>query len=227
MPSPSDLAEFLAAAEVFILSGGAARRAGGINKSLIEVADDSGRSRPIIEQQLARLRPLFAGRITVITDRATDFAPFGLRTLPDFDEARPEDRFPLRGFARALAAARAWAFLLAADMPWPDADLIRRQAARILSAAAPASPGPPAAARIAPEISGLVLLHAGRHQPFHAFYHARLAGSARAAITREDRSLRAWITSEPAILTVPALDLLPDPAAVGRAFTGFNAAPSS
>lgn len=224
MTSPADIDAFIAAAHAFILSGGAARRAGGINKSLLHLPDPTGPERPIIEHQLQRLRPLFGSRITVITDRATEFTPFDLATLPDFDSALPEERFPLRGFARALAAASAppsgFAFLLAADMPWPDADLIRAQARRLLRDAMgeqASSPGP----------SGLVLLHAGRVQPFHAFYHASLAASARVALSREDRSLRAWIASEPSILTIPAEELAASAASLELAFRGFNTPPDA
>lgn len=233
MPSLRDIDTFLAAARAFVLSGGAARRAGGINKSLIRIPDGSGAARPIIEHQIEALRPIFSDRITVITDRPADFASLNLQTLPDFDVALAEDRFPLRGFARALSAAAdplrsgGWAFLLAADMPWPDVDLIRAQAERILDALASCSEAALTddATALAPAPSGLVVLHGGRHQPFHAFYNAGLAASARAALSREDRSLRAWIASEPAILTVPGAELLSDAAALDRAFTGFNTPP--
>lgn len=202
----------IAATRVFILSGGAAKRAGGINKSLMIIE-----GRPVIEHQLERLEPMFGPRVTVVTDRSDDFATYGLETISDFDAApSPEDRFPLRGFARALSEAGAgWAFLLAADMPWPDPDLIRRQAAWLESAGESGG----SACR------GLVLTQAGRIQPFHAFYAGALAASASAALGAPDRSLRGWIQSEPEIGVVRIEDLIPEAASRSRAFEGFNMPP--
>lgn len=186
-------------------------RAGGINKSMIEVE-----GRWIIEHQLERLATVFPDPPTLITDRGEDYASFDVRTLRDFDEAPAEERFPLRGFARALAAAEGWAFLMAADMPWPDPALIREQAARLAASSSEETPAP----------RGLVLEDAGHLQPFHAFYHGELAASARAALASEDRSLRRWIRGEPAIAVRPAAEFESAGKPGFRGFAGFNVPPA-
>lgn len=206
-PSPDSL---IASARVFILSGGAAKRAGGMNKSLIEVEGQR-----IIEHQIERLAAVFPNRPILITDRGEDYAAYGLETLSDFDEASPEERFALRGFARALAATgEGWAFLLAADMPWPDPDLIHEQA-RWLAARSGEGAEP----------QGLVLEDGGYVQPFHAFYRGTLADSARAALQAGDRSLQRWIRSEAGIAVRPSGDFEPAGRPGFRGFTGFNAPP--
>jgi molybdenum cofactor guanylyltransferase len=210
--APDPAADHLIArARAFILSGGAARRAAGVNKSLMRL-----RGRPILEHQLDRLRPLFASRITLVTDRAEDFAPYGLHTIADVDRAAPPDqRSPLRGLAHALAASDAWCFLLAADMPSPEPALIRAQAARLARETSGAAPP-----------RGLVILADGFPQPFHAFYHADLAASARAALDAGERSVRRWIRSEPAILVIDFEDLRTALAPHARPFEGFNEPPA-
>ncbi len=200
----------LSLTRVFILSGGAAKRAGGMNKSLIRIEGKS-----IIAQQIERLGPLFPSGMNVITDRPADYEGYSLSTFPDFEEATPEQRYPLRGLARALAEARDWIFLLASDMPWPSPELIRAQAARIAD-----STGEPKGPTL-----GLVLRSGGRIQPFHAFYHAALATSALAALSGEDRSLRGWIGSESSISILDALDLELDESVLSRSFEGFNVPP--
>lgn len=210
MSSVASVESVLASTRVFILSGGAAKRAGGMNKSMIEVE-----GRRIIEHQIERLGAVFSNRPTLITDRGEDYAAYGVETLRDFDVAPPDERFPLRGFARALAAADGWAFLLAADMPWPDPDLIREQAECL--AAAPM--------RNASVPHGLVLEAAGHVQPFHAFYHSRLAASARTALASEDRSLRHWIRGERGI-EVHSAEAFESVGRPGfRGFEGFNVPP--
>lgn len=213
MEADDPLAPFFADTRAFILSGGAARRAGGRNKSLMSVE-----GRLIIEHQLERLKPLFGSRITVITDRPGDFREYQLPTLSDFEsEAPASERYPLRGLARAIGAAEeGWCFVLAADMPWPEPDLIRAQAMWLNDAQESSAP----AAR------GLVLSTGETIQPFHAFYHGALAASARAALGSADRSLRAWIRSEPSIRVLPVAGLLAESSAVLRAFEGFNTPPA-
>jgi molybdopterin-guanine dinucleotide biosynthesis protein A len=210
-PNPMNAVKaLLASTRVFILSGGAAKRAGGMNKSLIPVE-----GKPIIEHQIERLATVFKLRCGVITDRPADYEKYDLSTLTDFDEASPEERYPLRGFARALAETAEWSFILASDMPWPDPGLIRAQAEWIVNAQRTG----------AREVSGIVLRTAGRIQPFHAFYHGSLAHSARAALAGDDRSLHGWIRSQPSIGIVDLSALAPEEKIASRAFEGFNAPP--
>jgi molybdopterin-guanine dinucleotide biosynthesis protein A len=211
MESAAPAAVILAASRAFILSGGAARRAGGVNKSLMLLE-----GRPIVEHQLDRLRPLFGTNITVVTDRAEDFAPYSLSTIADVDRsAPPDERSPLRGLAHALASAGDWCFLLAADMPWPEPELIRAQAAWLARACDAEAPRP----------LGLVLSSRGILQPFHAFYHASLAAPAQAALASADRSVRGWIRAEASIRVCDVETFAASISPAARPFDGFNAPP--
>ena len=193
-------------ADGFILSGGAARRAGGINKSLMRVE-----GRAIIEHQLERLRPLFGDCITIVTDRPEDFASRGVKCIPDLEIAGVE-RCALRGVATALAApGGAIRFLLAADMPHPDARSIRAQCERIHAAGG--------------EVMASLLKGARGAEPFHGVYRAEAAGSAIAALKAGERAMRRWIASLGAVATLGPADLGLDPAAIDRCLANWNAPP--
>jgi molybdopterin-guanine dinucleotide biosynthesis protein A len=196
--------------EAFILSGGEARRAGRMNKSLMPVE-----GRPIIEQQLERLRPIFDEKITVVTDRPEDFEPYDLRCVGDIEvEGAEGQKSSLLGIASALSqASSAWCFLLAGDMPYPDPEII----GRILKSATEE------VSYLAPWIIGL----RSREGPeaFHAIYRSRLAASAREAVAGGRLKLRDWQLSTAAGAYFSAADLgLPEDR-IERCLTNLNVPP--
>lgn len=193
-----------------ILSGGLARRAAGINKSFLLIE-----GRPILELQLEALRPLFAERIGVVTDRPRDFDGYNLACYEDIalPEARKGERSSLRGLASALGSADAeWVFLLAADMPWPDPGALRAQAGYLLKQQRPGS-----------EATGICLRSVGGIEPFHAIYNRGLAGSAaRALAAGEGLSLRRWIGREAGIIAATAGELGVAPERIERCAANLN-----
>lgn len=173
-----------------ILSGGAARRAGGINKSFMRPG-----GRAIIDLQLEGIRPAFGDRVFVVTDRPEDYAPLGLRCVSDAPVPGLKSRASLRGLLTALERSPTpWVFALACDMPFPDPQLM--PAARIGASGASGS---------AESITrGVCLRGAQGPEPFHSLYHRdlidRLRRRLEAAQSNADLSLRAWIADEPRIL---------------------------
>lgn len=191
----------------FILSGGAARRAGGRNKSFLQVE-----GRPILSRQIELLGGLLAGPLTVVTDRPRDYEGCGVATIGDPEDLGPE-RCGLRGLAAALGApGPPWRFVLASDMPWPDPGVIRAQLERV------ARDGP----------HGVCLNGPKGAEPFHAIYHASLAESARVALDRGDRSMRAWIAGAAGrIDVVGAADLNMAEDRLARCLANFNRPPGA
>src|SRR5438046_2103958 len=107
------LCEFMTTAA--ILAGGGGRRLGGVDKALIEIG-----GRPIIERQLAVLRPLFDEVLVVAGDPAR-YARFGARPVRDLSPGLG----PLAGLEAALAAASSDAVVVVAcDLPFLDAALV-------------------------------------------------------------------------------------------------------
>lgn len=91
----------------YILAGGKASRLGGRNKALIEVD-----GRPLI----ARLLEILGSRmpVTVVSDRAGDFAPFGVRVIGD----RTPGLGPLGGIEAGLAdSEKPYSLFLPCDLP--------------------------------------------------------------------------------------------------------------
>jgi len=122
-----------------------------------------------------------------MTDRPGDFEPWGLKCLPDpVGSQLPGDPSSLRGLAAALLAHPGrWCFLLAADMPWPDADLLGRQGLWLERRR-----------RRGRSPLGVCLSRPGGIEPFHAVYHASLAASAIRFLATGRRAVREWIAGE-------------------------------
>lgn len=207
----------------FILSGGEARRASGRNKSFLEVD-----GRLILEHQLDSLRPVFGDRICIVTDRATNYEPYGLRCIPDLpeldeledlgDRGDSDARLPLKGIASALASGLSpWCFVLGCDMPWPSEQVVRAQLGWLSTATEKESPAP----------LGLCIRYASRLQPLHAIYHASLAASAKKRLAAEDRSLRRWIDTESRISVLDSTELGLADSAFDRCFENFNSPPDA
>lgn len=97
-----------------ILAGGASARMGR-NKALL-----SFRGQPLVERQLATLRPLFE-RVLVGANEPGPYAPFGVEVVPD----RLGERCALTGIHALLAAAATeHVFVVACDLPFLSARLI-------------------------------------------------------------------------------------------------------
>ncbi len=199
-----------------ILSGGEAKRAGGINKSFMQIE-----GRAIIEHQLARLRPVFAERITIVTDRASDFASLGIECVPDRPIAGlQEERSSLRGLYSALSLEGGdWRFVLACDMPFPDMEIAEAQW-RALKMESEHR-----------EVRGATLYKTKGPAPNHAIYRADLAPTIEAILTapaaqkaakRRELSIRRWIESTPTILTLHPTDVGFDYARIERCLSNFN-----
>jgi len=96
----------------FILAGGKASRMGGRNKAFLLAQGE-----PILARMLAILGPRMP--VTVVSDRAADFAPFGVPVIAD----RMPGLGPLGGIEAGLAATdREQNLFLACDLPyltWP------------------------------------------------------------------------------------------------------------
>lgn len=159
-----------------ILSGGEASRAGGVNKSFLQVDEME-----ILEHQLERLEILIPReRIVVVTDRPEDYLMSGLRCVEDL-EFESLSRSAMRGFYSALAQApREWVFVLANDMPWPNERLIELMCERVASE----------------KLKGACLKRGEQLEPMHAIYHRSLAEELRERMMTGDSkqlSLQAWL----------------------------------
>ena len=213
-PSSANAASFVADPRLraFILSGGTARRAGGVNKSFIRVE-----GKPVIENQLDRLRPAFGDRITIVTDRPADYEPYGVDCIGDLDlPSAGGRRSSLLGIASALSAyAGGWCFLLSNDMPWPDMSILRTQWESL-----PGHALPPDGA-----LQGVCLESRRGPEPFHAVYHGALAKSAIVALDSDDKSLRRWIAQSVGPRTLSLADLGVDQSALERCLANFNVPP--
>ncbi|MBN2885311.1 MAG: molybdenum cofactor guanylyltransferase [Chromatiaceae bacterium] len=157
-----------------ILAGGAARRMGGRDKGLLDLA-----GRALIDWTLAALRPQ-VGAILISANRHLDhYGRFGYPVLAD-----DLDGFqgPLAGIRRAFQALRTpWLLVLPCDAPLLPADLLARLSAALREAHAP-----------------LAIAHDGtRDQPAHALLSQRLAPSLEQALADGERSLAAWQSRHP------------------------------
>jgi molybdopterin-guanine dinucleotide biosynthesis protein A len=158
-----------------ILAGGLARRLGGVDKGLIEIA-----GRPILARLIARLSPQCAVLVLNANGDASRFARFGLPVVAD----------EIEGFAGPLAGVLAGMDYAAAhfpsardllsvpaDTPFVPSDL----AARLASARAAAR------ARIA------VAASAGRPHHAVALWPLALAGDLRRALAEGERRVSGFI----------------------------------
>jgi molybdopterin-guanine dinucleotide biosynthesis protein A len=190
--------------EAWILSGGVARRAGGINKSFMPL-----HGRPIIEHQLESLKPSFSS-INIVTDRPDDFEGYGLNTFTDKFKRAPI--CAMRGLASALSQASTdFIFVLAGDMPWPDTEIAEIQLRRLQAA----------------KSLGCALRDDSGPQPFHAWYHIGMAGDLASSLKTRRLSLQDWILSNPAILQISAEELGVSRGRISRCLQNFNTLPSA
>ena len=158
-----------------ILAGGLARRLGGVDKGLIEIA-----GRPILARLIERLRPQCAALVLNANGDASRFASFGLPVVADEIEGSAG---PLAGVLAGMEHAAAHfpdAFDLLsvpADTPFVPADLAAR-----LAAAREA-----AGARIAVASSAARVHHAV------ALWPLALAGDLRRALAEGERRVSGFI----------------------------------
>ena len=102
-----------------ILAGGASRRMGR-NKALLPF-----RGKPLVRRQLDVLSPLFS-EILISANDPGPYAPFKVRVVPDHF-AEPCSLSGIHALLKAATAPRV--FVVACDLPFLNADLIRRMLA--------------------------------------------------------------------------------------------------
>ncbi len=130
-----------------ILAGGRARRLGGVNKGALTLGSSA-----IVDRQLEVIRTV-AAHIFVVGGAAEAWAVRGLRVVPD---ALPGTG-PLGGIWTALTASPAERTLIVAcDLPFISADLLRRMAAE---------PGDVVVARSARGLEPLCAIYSARCLP--------------------------------------------------------------
>jgi molybdopterin-guanine dinucleotide biosynthesis protein A len=201
--------------QAVIISGGSAARAGGINKSFMRLD-----GRKVLDHQLDRLTPVFADRIAVATDRADDYRGYDVKIVEiiQFVESAAQ-RSSLRGLVSALTPfAERWCFLLACDMPWPDAEVLAAQIEWLKSAANDAKRPP----------LGVCLDDGKRQRPFHSLIHGSLGEAARKRLAAsgltQPISTRDWLTAHPAVGVAKARDLGLGKKTIQRCLTNLNSA---
>lgn len=113
-PGGFDLQELFCCA---ILAGGRNSRFGGKHKCLFRLGEDL-----IINSILKVVRPVFKDVMLVVNDSEAFTGVQGVRLVPDLVKGQG----PLSGIHSALCHASApGVFIMAGDMPFPDANLIR------------------------------------------------------------------------------------------------------
>lgn len=152
-----------------ILAGGKARRLGGIDKGLAEIA-----GRPLVEWILEALRPQVDGIIINANRNRDAYQGYGYPVVAD-DFGDFEG--PLAGFAAAMAAAGTGAILtLPCDSPRPPPEL----AARLLQS-------------LQTEGAELAVAHDGeRLQPVYALLPVVLLDSLRRFLAEGERKIDVW-----------------------------------
>jgi molybdopterin-guanine dinucleotide biosynthesis protein A len=153
-----------------LLAGGLARRMGGGDKPLVEVA-----GRPLLDHVIARLGPQVDGLLLNINGDPARFSAWRLAYAPDPIPGNPG---PLAGVLAGMehfaARGMAWVVSVAADTPFIPENLVERlHAVR--------GPHP-----IAVACSG------GRTQPTVALYATRLAADLREALLAGERKIDRW-----------------------------------
>ena len=104
-----------------ILAGGLARRMGGADKSSLPVGGER-----ILDRQLSALRAI-TDSILVVGGAQGRFEALGLRTVPD---AVPAGGALAGIYSAIIASPHAWTLVVACDMPFLSAPLLRELAAR-------------------------------------------------------------------------------------------------
>lgn len=165
-----------------LLAGGRARRMGGRDKGLIDLA-----GRPLAEHALERLRPQVAEVLINANRNPDEYARLGVRVVPD-----SLDGFlgPLAGLLAALeASARGLVVTVPCDSPFVPADLVERLHA--------------ARGRAKAEIA---VAHDGeRQQPVFLLAPVELAPDLRAWLVDGGRKIDAWLARH-RVVDVPFAD---------------------
>jgi molybdenum cofactor guanylyltransferase len=180
-----------------VLAGGRNSRMGGRDKCTLVV-----RGKPIIMQIVELLDGLFA-EVILVTNHPAAYRALvtGIRVVRDSYSGRG----PLAGLQAGLeACSREAAFCVACDMPYLDADLIRRQAALFRQLQAERVP----AAVLLPRTGSLI-------EPLHGIYRRDLEPAIRALLEDgEGYSIRRLFERAP----TRYLDLPDEPEARRRFF---------
>lgn len=152
-----------------ILAGGQARRMGGIDKGLVDVA-----GRPMIAWIIERLEPQVDSIIINANRNHEAYASYGYPVVAD---GFGEYEGPLAGFAAAMEQAGAGAIVtVPCDSPSPPPDLARRLLAALQA-----------------DDAELAVAHDGeRLQPVYALLPVNLLASLRAFLAAGDRKLDLW-----------------------------------
>jgi molybdenum cofactor guanylyltransferase len=150
-----------------VLAGGGSTRM-GVDKALLRFDDQ-----PLVERCLDVLRRCFASNL-IIASRPERFASLGVTVFPD---ERP-GLGPIGGLHAALRHSVTQAlFLVACDMPFLDAALIRKMAA------------------VLGDLDAVVAQIDGRFEPVHAVYQRRILPAVEKRIAAGDYSLQRLIAS--------------------------------
>jgi molybdopterin-guanine dinucleotide biosynthesis protein A len=156
-----------------VLAGGASTRMGGVDKMLVEIDGV-----PLIQRVLRVITGLF-GDVVVAAGRPGRFDDLeGVRLVPDAVHGIG----PIAGLrAGLLACANPWAFVVAADLPYLDGDLVRRVAAQ-------AGDG---------QFNAVVPRYQDRREPLHAAYHRRIVGAIDELVANGDSKILHLLDRQP------------------------------
>lgn len=201
-----------------ILSGGAASRAGGVNKSFLPVKGGT-----VLGHQLERIgRIVPSDKITVVTDRPKDYERFKLRCVTDV-RIGGKERTAMRGLCSALArASQPWVFVLANDMPWPDPEILISMWTVVREH----------------KPLGVCLCLKNGLEPMHAIYSSALADTLRERIRSAGKarvpqqghkllSIQGWLASQQGILKLTARDLKVSDRRLALACVNINTVPEA
>lgn len=152
-----------------ILAGGQARRMGGIDKGLVEIA-----GRPMIEWIIERLEPQVDDIIVNANRNHDRYAGYGFPVVAD---GFGDYQGPLAGFAAAMERAATGSILtVPCDSPFPPPDLARRLLAVLRASDAE-----------------LAVAHDGdRLQPVYALLPVSLLDSLRSFLAAGERKIDLW-----------------------------------
>lgn len=157
--TPSTMGGFASAC---VLAGGRGSRLGGLDKLRLRFGEER-----LLARVVGNLSAHFPD-VTLVGARRDALEGLGARVVGDSVEGGG----PLAGLHAGLVAARSdWLYLVACDMPFFSDAWARELAGAILEAERAGIPVDVAAAASGPYI-----------EPFHAFYHRRLAGAMEAWI---------------------------------------------
>ena len=158
-----------------VLAGGLARRMGGGDKGLLELA-----GRPILDHVLARLAPQVRFVALNVNGDASRFARWGLPTAPD---TLPGNHGPLAGILAGLdwmvanAPGLSWVATVPTDAPFLPRNLVARMLAKVEASGA----------EMACAVSG------GRRHPVAGLWPIRLRNDLRHALIEDGvRKIDAW-----------------------------------